>query len=153
MCVEGNPLAVDTLRENIRRNHGERSVKVFANPVDYSGRTTVALRVDEELLGSSITGASIIGEGAPAVTLSEIYRRSRFDRFALVCDIEGAEAGVFAREALTLARCDQMIVELHDTFYDGRHYQVADLRAAIEKLGFRFTAGRHNVCVYERGAA
>ena len=47
-------------------------------------------------------------------------RKAGVGDFILVSDIEGAEAGMFDRDADALTRCRRMIVELHESTYGAR---------------------------------
>jgi hypothetical protein len=114
--------------------------------VDYSGTDEVSFNVDERLIGSSVSGNRNGRKRVPVVRLSNIQQELRSRRFALVCDIEGAEADLFENESDALKSCAQIIIELHPT----NKYSISDLQRLIESSGFSLSAKRRNVFVYDR---
>lgn len=148
ICVEGNPVAVDSLRRNLIRNHADRRVAIVNKAIDYSGLGIVEFRTDENFLGSSAGpgGAARV----PTTTLAAVHCGSGFGKFALVSDVEGAEVGFLLEDCATISLCEQMIIELHASEFRSHRYSVADVDRLAERAGFRRTAARHNVRVYTR---
>jgi FkbM family methyltransferase len=67
-----------------------------------------------------------------AITFDDIVQQASFDRYALVCDIEGAEWDVFRRSA-ELAKCSLLIVELHKVEHDPNRSDFNSLLIALRQ--------------------
>jgi len=151
ICVEANPEAATMLFRNIRRNYPNRKfVRIVHGAVDYSGADIVPLKIDEDLIGSNVGEARGHAARVTAITLSRIHENFALKSFALVCDIEGAEAGLLENEPKVFELCEQIIIELHTTQFQGRSYSIFDLSRLIENMGFALRGRRRNVFVYER---
>ena len=72
----------------------------------------------------------------PCVTLKSLLELYDIGEFCLVSDIEGAEAGIFLEDEVSLAHCTWMIIELHPTTFRGTRYDVPALSELIEACGF-----------------
>jgi hypothetical protein len=59
--------------------------------------------------------------------------------FALVSDIEGAEAGMFIEEDTSLDECKQIIIEVHDTIYNDKKLGRKEVVEKIKSNGFEVT--------------
>lgn len=154
VCVEGNPFLAQTLRKNIDRNYPARKgVTIIQKVVNSSGAGQTYFQMDENLLGSSVDRAGHEKHSVATTRLQDILVASQFSTYSLVCDIEGAEAGILLHEQDMLARCDQIIIELHSTEFGGKRYSVGDLKNLIEALNFSCVAARHNVFVFQRSCA
>jgi FkbM family methyltransferase len=151
LCVEANPKAIPALKANVDRNLPRRkAVSVINQGISYTSADTLHFRADDAILGSRVTGKCSATDIVQPARLGGIYRQSRFERFALVCDIEGAEAGILLHDREILRHCDQIIAELHHTSLEGREYTVTNLAGMVERLGFRQVGRRHDVFAYER---
>ncbi len=115
------------------------TVDVVHAAIDYAGEgaTTQFSRGEDNVSGHLGAGSDV-----PRRTLSQVAVAYGLDRFTLVCDIEGAEAGMVMEDADVLRRCPRIIVETHATTFRGRHFTSEDLRLRFEALGFR-TLARH----------
>jgi hypothetical protein len=77
------------------------------------------------------------------IRLSEIITRFAFGEFALVSDIDGAEAGIILYGATALARYRQLSIELHDANLDGTTVEWSNLLEPLKSThGFRVVARR-----------
>jgi len=156
VCVEANPNLLETLRSNIKQNGNGRSVTIVHGAIAAS---TIHGESVNLLLGKDNT-VSHVSERAPsseaiavrAFELATILKSTGIDGdFALVSDIEGAEASFILSNRAALDRCQQMIIELHETEWQGRTITVDELRSACEHLhGFELLASRGPVCVFEK---
>ncbi len=86
----------------------------------------------------------------PRLTVSQLVEEHGLDRYSLVADIEGAEAGILDQDAESLAGCELMIIELHSTTYDGGRIERTELASHIERLGFRMLEEQRRTAVYAR---
>jgi FkbM family methyltransferase len=139
VCVEPNPELVPILLRNLSRNA----------PSEYTTVKTCAVTGDAHERGhaSFQLGASnssrIALEGdcgsmsVPVSTLSGLQRETDIETYALVCDIEGAEAGLLFEDKDAFRQCRQIIIELHDTVWRGQTITVDSMCRLIgEQLGF-----------------
>ena len=61
-----------------------------------------------------------------------------------------AEAGIFVHDKEILIRCcPLMIVELHETPFEGRRLSIPDLVTMAKELGYTVKDNRRNVYVFE----
>lgn len=85
------------------------------------------------------------------VSLQQVCMQYGLKQFGLACDIEGAEVGFILSDNEALKKCQQIIIELHKTDYQGREYSIDELCEIIHhKHGFSLRARRAGVCVFER---
>jgi len=152
ICVEANPYLIKTIEENIKLNVSWKKVEVLNRAIDYSGQSEVTFYISKNNLGSHVSHNE---DAQPTLvktaTLKELIYNYQIKDFALVSDIEGAEAGMIFKDKEALIQCKQIIIELHPISYEGHTYSVNELREKIENLhGFNLIAQRHGVCVFER---
>jgi FkbM family methyltransferase len=161
VAVEANPHLLPLLRGNIAGNGALDKVHVQWNAIDYGGAAEVNLDLGT---GSSLSGAVAADNARSAststvvvtcTTVAAILRERNLSRYVLICDIEGAEAGLLREDPATIAACQQMIIELHDaTLADGTKvtpYQLGEKIAAAWALEIVRRDG--NVWVLQRPAA
>ena len=154
ICVEANPYLIKTIQNNVTFNAPWKKAEIINRAIDYSGQMEVNFTVGENNLGSHISDVG--GDQMrllKTITLRKLLDDYQIKDFALVSDIEGAEAGIIINDAEALTRCWQMIIELHPIDYEGRAYSVDELREKIETFhGFRLTARHHGLHVFERAS-
>jgi FkbM family methyltransferase len=152
VAVEANEDLLGTIRANLDRNAPGVEVRIIHAAIDYTGSSHVHLALGSQSFASRVTEGT--GDGAkrvPATTLARLLEREGVEDFVLVSDIEGAEAGVFADAPGTLARCRQIVCELHDTQLDGRSCTADDLvDLACSRHGFHLSDHYGNVAVFEK---
>ena len=162
----GASLGVVACLVNRRLTHPERHVAVEANPdllpvlerhramnsaqfqILHAAVAYGAAQVDFNISGNSLAG-SLAGRGGrrvsvPAITLREVARQCGFERFGVLCDIEGAEMDILRYdEAVLVERAQWVIMESH-TGPDGRDLA----REVVEwftSRGFRHVSTGHTV--------
>lgn len=153
VCVEAYPALVDVIRRNLETNSLLHNVTVRHEAIDYdaSGRTEVSMATGRDSLGGCVGEDGDGTQRAKTTTLSRIIEESGVEAFTLVSDIEGAEAGILLHDAEALRRCDQIIIELHHTVFEGRKFEVEDLKQIlIGEHGFTLRDQHGPVCVLER---
>jgi len=151
VTVEPNPRLAGVIRRNVLGNAPGADLTVVSAAIDYAAEgpeTTLVLgdaQIDSALATDERSGVRV-----PVTTLSHLLRDHAIGEFALVCDVEGAEAGLVAKDVDALARCRQAVIELHPSTFEGRRVSVADLVAAFEHAGF-FTVDSYGpVYVFEK---
>lgn len=139
IVVEMNTDLLESLKTNIQsHNINQTSVVVLNKAISYT-KDHIYLET-----GTNSTETSTIGNAKdsgdhkiPATRLAEIVNLLDNGDYALVSDIEGAEAEILNEESSAFDKCRQIIIELHHTVYKGKHFSVADLRDLIlSKHGF-----------------
>lgn len=153
LCVEANPTLIPLLRRNVAANAPDRAVEIVNRAIDYRNDSVVftegALTTGGHTVGSRPDGGRT--HEVPASTLEALLDAHGIGEYALVSDIEGAEAGFIGSDPAALARCQQLLIELHDAEIDGRSETVASLRDALTgRHGFRVSASHGPVYVFER---
>ncbi len=140
VTVEPNPRLGEVIRRNVLANAPDALLTVVSAAIDYSAdgpQTTLALgeaNIDSALATGAETRPSV---RVPATTLGRVLADHGMDEFVLVSDIEGAEAGMLQRDGDSLAKCKQVLIELHPTTFEGRPVSVEDMLAGLRRLGFR----------------
>jgi FkbM family methyltransferase len=152
ICLEANPYLIKTIEENVKLNFSWKKVEVLNRAIDYSGQREVTFNISKNNLGSHVNHSE---HAQPTLvktaTLKELIHDYQIKDFALVSDIEGAEAGMILKDKEALSQCKQMIIELHPINYEGYTYSVDELSKKIENLhGFRLIAQHHGVYVFEK---
>lgn len=152
ICVEANPALLPVLEANVRRNAPSAGVTVVHAAISYQVGPTVGLALGRRSLDSCVASERRNGQvvRVPALTLAALLRQGQIRDYALVCDIEGAEAALFRFDRSALDDCHQIIVELHDTVLEGTPLPAADLRQQLQVQGFSLKDHSGAVCVFER---
>jgi len=138
LAVEANASLFPLIEDLLQRND-LRSVQLVNGAIDYSGGSTVRFRVHSYNTGSAVAnGDTVSGDATeievPAFTLRDLVERENIDRFAIVCDIEGAERAMIMEEDPSITqRCQQMIIELHSGEYKHEHVSCESLARAVQQ--------------------
>ena len=155
ICVEANPHLIGVIEKNVRQNCARARARVVHGALSYDGgekqgRVAFALDADNTTsrLADGEAGGGVVR--VPAVTLGGLLKEHEVGEYALVSDVEGAEIGFIESEG-ELARCRQLIIELHETDWRGRHYTVENMRETLERRhGFQVRAQHGPVFVFEK---
>jgi FkbM family methyltransferase len=150
ICVEANPFIISALERNLERNASHISVEVVHAAVSYEDKT-VAFGVAGNNLTSGICHESASeATTVPAITLEALVIKGGRKPYQLVADIEGGEVAVLMHDRETLRRCQLIVMELHDTGFNGRTYTPTDLRNLFEQQGFEVVASYGRVVACRR---
>ena len=123
VSIEAHPELARQVKSNLRINGLDKKVSVINKAIAYhpSQRKTAFYVFS----GSNLTGHiaerqnGARGLKVEATTLSQIIDENGISAYALVSDIEGAEAGFIIHDQEALKKCRQIIIELHDTSING----------------------------------
>ena len=128
VVVEANPRLIPTLTSNRDRNRAR--FRIVNAAIAYTERAQFA--------EGSFTSGFVGAKGAitvPARTVESIAEESGFERFDLICDIEGAEKDLIENEsALLRSRVRWILVEMHPSILGDE--TVARLHGRLVSLGF-----------------
>lgn len=143
VVVEANPRLIPILRRNRELNRCRFHIVHAA--LAY-GRSDVKLFL-QDFTSSNIFEPSEDPVMVSATTVEQIARDAEFDRFNLVCDVEGCEIEMIGQEADFLAgHAAWMIIEMHDVIL-GKE-AVADADRALCDHGFERVETLRNVYCY-----
>lgn len=143
VVVEANPLLLPIIERN-RELNGCRFQIVPAALAYGIEEVTLYLR---GFTSSNVFQRNEQAVIVPAVTLRRIAESHGFDRFSLICDVEGCEIELIEREAGFLAEhCTWMIVEMHDIIFGMEPVTAAEQRLA--EHGFECVEKLRNVHCY-----
>ena len=155
ICVEANPHLIGVIEKNVRRNCALARNRIVHGALSYDRgekRSHVAFAIDADNTASSLAGGGVGGEvvQVPALTLGELLNEHGVGEYTLVSDVEGAEIGFIENDG-ELSRCRQLIIELHEADWGGRHFTVEEMRETLERRhGFRTRARHGPVFVFEK---
>jgi len=150
VCVEASAALLPSLARNVCHNANGAEFAALHGAVDYaSSDDQVAFTLAEENIFSHLAFEAEPGRivSVPRVSLSWLLEHYGIRDFVLICDIEGAEAGLIECEKSALRRCRLIIAELHATRFKGRDLGVDDLVRAMEGQGFTMVDRHGSVCV------
>lgn len=159
-CVEANPMLLDALRATVstaQRKTGREATVVYGavsatQDGDTDGQAVLAVTSStldsriQEAINPDLAVQTVI---VPKVTLPSLIQG--LADYALVADIEGAEAAIIAGEPEALSRASRVVIELHATRYRGRAISIGDMTASLVNVhGFRVLEQRGRVLALAR---
>jgi FkbM family methyltransferase len=155
VCVEANLQLLPVLEMTLRLNRCDENVTIIGGAIDYAAGDHASVWFSpgaSNVQGRVAPAAEEGTQTVPALTLTGVIDRAGIDGdFTLVCDIEGAEAQMIAHEREMLARCRQIVVELHQTVVNGQVIEPADLVASLVRChGFKLVDQYGPVFVFDR---
>ncbi len=137
IAIEANPNLIPVLQHNIRMN--AISNVVVTNAAYGSDQNKVWFEYGDENILGKITTPSKDKNGVwiESMSLSSMLRFHQLTSYALVCDIEGAEADLLLNEQEALRGCKLLIIETHHTSFKGQAYSPDQLKLVLLEMGFR----------------
>lgn len=158
VCVEANPELLSLLRVNVESNHPGREISILNRAIDYlNAPNTTELELSDDTTGSRLgrfgdTKSNTVRRvKVTASTIRSIVRESGLRDFALISDIEGAEAGFIYGDKDELDGCRQILIELHDTDHKGIKIRWEELLQELQvRHGFRVVDQHGSVHTLDR---
>jgi FkbM family methyltransferase len=154
ICVEANPLLLDCLAENLKKNIGDKNPILIHAAINYlDEQKSIEFSVSSDSLVSQIGhhAHALRVFQVPVITLSEIVAKYKINQYALVCDIEGAEKGLIDNEERTLNHCQQLHIEIQDTVINNQIVRVKEMVEILSKKhGFQIVDRYLGAYVFER---
>jgi FkbM family methyltransferase len=133
LVVEANPLAIPHLQHNRQLNRCQFEI---VNCAIAYGAEFITFRPATNMAGSSITRP---GEESPvtvdAIPLRKLVHDRGFERFGLVCDIEGLEYDLVCHEGDVLKNADTIIMETHARYIGEEKLRL--MMTKLEQFGFK----------------
>jgi FkbM family methyltransferase len=143
ICVEAHEALLPIIARNIRRNAPHIRADVQHGAVAYLDQATIPFRVALRNVDSRIVEHPSASDApVPVVRLHQLVGAAGILDYALVCDIEGCEAGLLFEDAEALARCRFLIAELHEVEFRGERVTVRKMLERLEALGFTLVEQR-----------
>ena len=133
VVLEANPLVIPYLQSN--RESNQCSFKVLNAALAYE-QDTVTFRPWLDFWGNSLHhSGNQPPVTIPSTQLGQILREQQFEKFALICDIEGQEYELVMREPDALRAAELIILEVHPHLIGEEKVQA--LLARLAGLGFK----------------
>jgi len=148
LVLEVNPLVLPHLRSN--RDANGCAFQIIDKALAYD-TDTVTFQPLLDFWGNSLHHAG----GQPPVTvktttLEHLLREQSFDKFALICDIEGQEYELISREPETIRKAELIVLEVHPHIL-GRE-KVEFMLSTLKNLGFGILSRSENVISLKKSA-
>lgn len=135
VVVEANPDMLPLLEENRARNGCKFTV--LHNAVAY-GSDEVTFHQSDDFVASSVQARAGKSVTVKAITLKELVERSGFERFALICDIEGGEIDLIERDAEVFReKVAFLLIEFHPQITGAASVEKA--LSMLGQMGFHVT--------------
>lgn len=157
VSVEANPTLAALAAENLARNARGTPFTVVNRAIDYTHGGEGFVRFARR--GYNLHGAIEGTQGHTAdrdsfeverTTLSALAHEFGIEDYTLVADIEGAEAGFIFGPLEALRGCQQILIELHDTTWEGARWTVQDFIDRLQASGFTLCHRYGPVCHFRR---
>jgi FkbM family methyltransferase len=133
LVVEANPLAIPYLERSRTMNRCQ--FEIVNRAIAY-GADSVTFRPHASMCGNSITAdGSLPPVTVQTAQLGDLVRDRGFNRFTLICDIEGVEYDLVFQETEVLKCADTIIMETHARFIGAEKNRLMIIK--LESLGFR----------------
>jgi FkbM family methyltransferase len=144
VVVEANPQLIPTLKQN--RDLNGCQFKIVAGAVAY-GTQQVTFYVDEKFTDGSLEHKTGVPITVSAYNVQFLAQSEGFDRFNLICDIEGAEIHLVQHEIDYLqAHTCWLLVEKHPKIVGAKPIEEMDAR--LRDGGFELVDTFHRVACY-----
>ncbi len=152
LSLEANPNLIPVINATLSLNH-LANMRVRNLAINYDGQPGVLFNVATDNLVSRLSEESN-GTAVEATTLSNLLDELKWQRYTLVSDIEGAEAGFLLADAGALQMCQTVIIELHATHFRGKDYTIDDLGAILVKQhNFQWVDRDGAVAVFKKASS
>lgn len=140
VVVEANPVLIPTLQKN--RDINGCQFAIIEAAIGYGGETVTFFSNGMSLVGSIYLGGGEKWE-VPTTTLQSVAENAGFDRFTLICDIEGSEIGMLEHEMdFIREHVGTLLMETHED----TPYKEAGVQQVLETLavnGFKMEESIH----------
>ena len=148
VVVEANPALVPTLQKN--RDINGCQFAIIEAAIGYGSDTVTFFSNGLSLVGSIYLGGGEKWE-VRTRTLQSIAEEAGFDRFTLICDIEGSEIGMLENEmAFIREHVGLLLMETHvDTPYEEAGVQLVLNKLAANGFEMRDNEGT-NYCFHNK---
>lgn len=151
--VEANPQLVSIANQNVTRisSTAKRLVEngVVCGSFSEAKAREFYIQKGDFQFSSADAGSDAKAVNVPELVLSDLISRHGIDSYQLVSDIEGAELEFLSLDAMALAKCKKIIIELHDTSDSSGPVSIEELSHKIQNLGFSLLGSKGQVYAFE----
>lgn len=152
LVVEANPHLQGICLENASAGGPSDGLEVLERAVSYHGPKAV-FELAPNPHGSGLKGDGSGGTGeiveVPAITLKALHTKlGSPEGYSLVCDIEGGEADMVAKDGETIAKAGVVVLELHPTITPEA---AAAIPGQMDALGFKLVDRAGDVYTWTKG--
>jgi FkbM family methyltransferase len=153
VCVEANPVLIESLRRNLQLNRSSLRLSVINAAICYDEQPgqPVTFHVYDDTVFSRLDDNGGRPIQVQTTTLESIVTSHDIGQYSLVCDIEGAEAGFIMGTSNVLRSCQQVIIECHEVNFAGKLVKPEEMATLLqEEHGFNLIDQYGPVYVFER---
>lgn len=140
LCVEANPSLKQIIINNFANNNVDEERYTVINAAicdpEHTGKPIYFSSRGSNELGRICDADTKGAIRVETALLSNLVQQNVQDDYILISDIEGAEAAFLFADSDALNQCQQLFIELHPVSWKGVDFEVKDLRARIDFLGF-----------------
>lgn len=154
IIVEANPALIDACRKNATTERRRPQTDIIHNAIAYDA-AHVQFHASSNAHSSRLGDADRPGNiRVPACTLSNVVGKLTSESdYTLVCDIEGAEFDMFAKDQTALQSCALALVEVHPDVFESQGRTLKQFLEHVRDAGFRQIDRVDNVYAFERSEA
>lgn len=155
IVVEPNEAVFEVCARNARSGDTLGRTQMVAAAIAY-GTPKVTLVREASLLDNHVAAGRSDGQDSkdvPATSLADLHKTIGGERFVLVCDIEGAEVDLVENDALALAHCDKIIMEVHPAFMESRGKSLQMVLDGLSAMGFEQVSLERNALFMSRNVS
>lgn len=146
VVVEANPEILPLLEDNRERNNCR--FNVLHGAVAY-GTEEITFNLNQDFWASSAQFSTDKSVTVQAITLKQVADKFNFDKFTLICDIEGGEIDMVKFDAEVLRdRVTTLILEVHP--YIHGEELIKNMLLDLEKMNFKSAFKRAGVHVLQK---
>lgn len=150
IVVEADPKLRPVCEANAKQGAADGKTRMVGAAIDYSGQDTVVFAQGENAHNGRVGGAGRIGIEVPAIRLSDLADDLPDGPFALVCDIEGAELDLIAKENALFSRMSVVILETHPHAYPNGAKDFDAIIASLQASGLKLVKQIDDVVCFVR---
>ncbi len=150
ISVEANTTLINANRKNLALNRKTDYV-LLNKAVDYVN-DTVSFSISKNTLGGNVdrSGSKASTITVETIKLDEICNNYNLANFTLISDIEGAEITFLLDDESALKKCNKIVIELHNTEYNGNVYLIKDMVDLIISHDFILLDQHGSVYVFQK---
>jgi len=143
--VEADDELIPSIEKNVRTNNPGKEFRVIHGAISYSESdekgNTLFYASDKNTGGKKYSNnkssSNKLLKSVPSVKLRDIITNNNIENFALVSDIEGAEAELLANDHKILDKCNFIIIELHNTELEQEPVKIKELLDKLLTMGYK----------------
>ena len=146
ICLEANKKLIPLIEESFKLNLvASEQYQILNCALSHKKQALYFSDKGSNELGKLVEYSENVIQGIP---LEDVTKLIPEEEFILISDIEGAEINFLQAESHSLNKCKMMIIELHDTEFEGCNYAINELVDIILTKNFELIEQRNNTYVF-----